>query len=66
MFPEPDPSRLTEADMKALRYSIQMLHDLMSDLLNQENWEADYALCDEIRKNLLEVLKNAELKGVRA
>lgn len=63
MFPAPNPSRLTKDDMKALRYSIQMLHELMADLLNQENWETDYDLCDEIRKQLLEVLKNAELKG---
>ncbi len=63
MFPALNPSKLTKDDMKTLRYSIQMLHELMADLLNQENWETDYDLCDEIRKQLLEVLKNAELRA---
>lgn len=62
MFPALNPSKLTKEDIKALRYSIQMLHELMADLLNQENWQTDYDLCDEIRRNLLELLKNAELK----
>lgn len=62
MFPKYDPSKLTKDDMETLRYSIQMLHELMADLLNQENWETDYDLCDEIRRKLLEVLKNAKLK----
>jgi len=63
LIPEHNPSKLTKEDMKALRYSIQMLHELMGDLLNSEIWETDYDLCDEIRKSLLEILKNAELKG---
>jgi len=62
MFPKYNPSKFTKDDIKTLRYSLQMLHELMADLLNQENWETDYNLCNEIREKLLELLKNAKLK----
>lgn len=62
LIPEYERSKLTQEDMRTLRYCLSILHELMGDLVTQENW-TKYDLVDDIRKELLRIIKDAETIG---